>query len=103
MIRRPITALELREEEVRESAILGVLERALGEALRPQFRHYLADQPVHCGDRLELYRDANGFRVGTNGPSSPPFTPHSRTIGASSNSMARACSVGPSPSRPRPE
>lgn len=55
----PLTTLELREEKVPQSKIIEIIERDLGRPLSPQYRHYLENKPVHCGDELELHQDGN--------------------------------------------
>lgn len=49
--------LDLRTEMIPRGALIGALERELGRRLTHEHRHYLANQPVHCGDALQLYMD----------------------------------------------
>ena len=52
-----ITKLELRSEPIPRGPIIERLEQEIGRPLTHETRHYLAGQPVHCGDTLELYLD----------------------------------------------
>ena len=52
---KPITTLELRTIEIPRSPVLDLLERELGRPITHETRHYLAGQPVHCGDFLEFF------------------------------------------------
>lgn len=47
--------LDLRVEMVPRGALIDALERAAGRRLTHEHRYYLANQPVHCGETLELY------------------------------------------------
>jgi hypothetical protein len=49
--------LELRRTEIPRSPLIAAMERELGKPLTHECRHYLADEPVHCGTILELDRD----------------------------------------------
>jgi hypothetical protein len=53
----PITKLELRSVPIPRGPIIERLEQEIGRPLTHETRHYLAGQPVHCGDTLELYFD----------------------------------------------
>lgn len=57
MVVHPISTLELRKEPIPRGAIIEGLERLTGRAFTHEERHYLQGQPVHCGDKLELYRE----------------------------------------------
>jgi len=37
--------------------LIAALEQQLGRRLTHEHRHYLENQPVHCGDTLELRKD----------------------------------------------
>jgi hypothetical protein len=52
-----ITTLELRRIEIPRSRIIALLERELGKAITHEHRHFLAGEPVHCGDFLELFEN----------------------------------------------
>ena len=54
---RPITTLELRQEPRPDSAVIDLYEQLTETRLWPQYRHYLENKPIHCGDFLELHRD----------------------------------------------
>ena len=58
----PITRLELRSIEIPRNPIIDALERMSGKAITHEHRHYLAGEPVHCGDILELYQDGQWVR-----------------------------------------
>jgi hypothetical protein len=53
----PIQKLQVRKEPVPSGPLIEAFEREIGRPITHTFRHYLADQPVHCGDILELYRE----------------------------------------------
>lgn len=53
----PINRLELRNVPIPRSPLIEQLEQELGRSLRHETRHYLAGQPVHCGNILELCID----------------------------------------------
>ena len=59
----PITKLELRSVPIPHSPLIDIFEQELGRPLTCETRHYLAGQPVHCGDNLELYLDGQ-WRIG---------------------------------------
>ena len=59
----PITNLELRSVPIPRSPLIDIFEQKLGRPLTCETRHYLAGQPVHCGDILELYLDGQ-WRIG---------------------------------------
>jgi len=46
--------LDLRVEMVPRGALIDALERVAGRRLTHEHRYYLANQPVHCGEILEL-------------------------------------------------
>jgi len=54
---RPIRSLELRAEAIPRCSVIEAIEEITGRSLTEEFRHYLENQPVHCGNTLELYRD----------------------------------------------
>jgi hypothetical protein len=58
----PITRLELHSEPVPRGPIIERLEREIGRPLTHQTRHYLAGEPIHCGDILELCVDGTWIR-----------------------------------------
>jgi hypothetical protein len=39
-----------------------MLEREIGRAFTHEHRHYLAGEPVHCGEILERYKDGEWIR-----------------------------------------
>jgi len=49
--------LDFRVEMVPRGALIDALERATGRRLTHENRYYLANQPVHCGEIIELYED----------------------------------------------
>ena len=53
----PITSLVLRNVPISPSFIIQMIEREMGRPLTHERRYYLADQPVHCGDLLEVFCD----------------------------------------------
>jgi hypothetical protein len=59
----PITKLVLRSVPIPRSPLIDKLEQELGRPLTRETRHYLAGEPVHCGDNLELYLDGQ-WRIG---------------------------------------
>jgi len=59
----PITKLELRSVQIQRSPLIDKFEQELRRPLTCETRHYLAGQPVHCGDNLELYLDGQ-WRIG---------------------------------------
>ena len=58
----PITALELRRIDIPRSPLIEVMEREFGKSITHEYRHYLAGEPVHCGDTLELFYEGNWIR-----------------------------------------
>jgi hypothetical protein len=46
----------LRIEMIPRGVLIESLERELGQRITHDCRHYLDDQPVHCGEILELYK-----------------------------------------------
>jgi hypothetical protein len=49
--------LELRTELIPRSGIIKAIEEEVGKRITHQRRHYLANQPVHCGDMLEMWME----------------------------------------------
>lgn len=58
----PIRALELRADVIPRSALIKAIERETGRSYTHEHRYYLENQPVHCGDELELYKDGQWMR-----------------------------------------
>jgi hypothetical protein len=58
----PITTLELRRVKIPHSPLIESIERELGRSLTHEYRHYLAGEPVHCGDILELFHQGGWIR-----------------------------------------
>ena len=54
--------LELRIEAIPRSPLIEAIEREVGHAIREDCRHYLSNEPVHCGNILELHRDGESVR-----------------------------------------
>jgi hypothetical protein len=54
---RSIRGLELRREAIPRCPAIEAIEEITGQAVTEEIRHYLEDQPVHCGNTLELYRN----------------------------------------------
>lgn len=50
-------ALDLRTEMIPRGPLIRAIERETGQRLTHENRHYLANEPVHCGDKLELFKD----------------------------------------------
>ena len=55
----PIATLQLRTIPIPRSLIIEMIESEIGRALTHERRHYLAGQPVHCGDQIEIYIDGD--------------------------------------------
>lgn len=53
----PITTLELRSTEIPPSPITEILERETGRPFTHEHRHFLAGEPVHCGEILQRFED----------------------------------------------
>jgi hypothetical protein len=53
----PVTTLEFRKIEIPRSRIIDLLERETGKSNTREHRHFLAGEPVHCGDFLELFEN----------------------------------------------
>jgi hypothetical protein len=51
------TALELRRQEIPRSPLVKALEQKTGKSITHDFRHFLANKAVHCGEFLELYHN----------------------------------------------
>jgi len=51
----PISRLELRSIEIPRGPLVAIMEQQTGRPITHEHRHYLAGEPVHCGDLLELY------------------------------------------------
>jgi hypothetical protein len=89
----PITTLELRAVEIPRHPLVEIIEREIGRPLTHEHRHYLANEPVHCGDFLELF-EAGKWAVGryewTCSPDEPA-TLHSvdRVISITENCLLR--------------
>ena len=49
-------ALYLRTELIPRGPLIRAIERESGQRLTHDCRHYLEDQPVHCGEILELFK-----------------------------------------------
>lgn len=50
-------ALELRTELIPRSGIIKAIEGQIGKRITHEHRHYLFNQPVHCGDMLEVWME----------------------------------------------
>ena len=48
---------------VPRGALIAALEQQLGRRLTQEHRHYLGNQPVHCGDILELRKNGQWLSV----------------------------------------
>ena len=55
MTAAPLTKLELRSVSIPRGPLIELIEREIGRPITHETRHYLAGQPVHCGDMLEVY------------------------------------------------
>lgn len=54
----PITTLELRTIEIPRSSLIKIIERVTGEPYPTHsHRHFLAGEPVHCGDILQRFQE----------------------------------------------
>ena len=53
----PITTLELRKIEIPRSSLIEFFEQQIGRPLPHDYRHFLAGEPVHCGNLLERFED----------------------------------------------
>lgn len=53
----PISTLELRSDEIPRSPLLALIEKEMGYTITHERRHYLADQPVHCGNLLQFFEN----------------------------------------------
>ena len=53
----PITTLELRSIEIPRNPLVEILERETGRSLTHEHRHFLAGEPVHCGEILQRFED----------------------------------------------
>lgn len=62
MLVAPIRRLQFRSEPIPRSPLIEAFEREIGRPITHSHRYYLAGQPVHCGDGLELYRDGYWLR-----------------------------------------
>lgn len=49
--------LELRTELIPRSGVIEAIERQVGMRITHEHRHYLANQPVHCGDMIEVWME----------------------------------------------
>ena len=62
----PITTLELRVEPIPVTGVTRLWKeqhkRLSGESGDNTHRHYLAGQPVHCGDVLEMFESGSWIR-----------------------------------------
>lgn len=57
MTNDPGNTLVLRTEMIPRGPLIRAIERESGHRLTHENRHYLSNQPVHCGDKLELFKD----------------------------------------------
>lgn len=55
----PITTLELRTTEIPRSPLIEFMEQQAGRSFTHEHRHFLAGEPVHCGDILQRFEDGN--------------------------------------------
>jgi hypothetical protein len=80
MFHTPITTLELQRIPISRGPLVELLETELGHPITHEYRHYLAGQPIGCGETLELFRGDRwipGQYEWTGNPADSPTFEHS--------------------------